>query len=317
MALDQFLAVRRWLNRAFRLAGSRPGSGVFLPLASGPCDILECRAQNRPVEEIPNAANPLPDPCRALLGCLFAGGDSEGERAALESLLSSVTQTDLKKHVEFLADDTLEGREAGSRGGQAAGHYLGEQFQKYRLAGGGARGLPQSFGNNYRNILGVLEGSDPALKHEIVLVGAHYDHVGYGNSSNSYGPTGFIHNGARRQRQRRRRCWRWSRPSRARVRRRGRSSLRCGTAKRRRPAQVEALGRKPHDPFGTRQAGHQHGHARADEGRQADGLRPGPALPGYAQMVSRRNAADLLVDFDWSPEADSVTIRSTSTAFPI
>ncbi|MFN5756209.1 MAG: M28 family peptidase, partial [Planctomycetia bacterium] len=29
-----------------------------------------------------------------------------------------------------------------------------------------------------------------------VVVGAHYDHVGYGNASNSYGPTGYIHNGA-------------------------------------------------------------------------------------------------------------------------
>lgn len=31
---------------------------------------------------------------------------------------------------------------------------------------------------------------------EVVVVGAHYDHVGYGTSANSYGPTGHIHNGA-------------------------------------------------------------------------------------------------------------------------
>lgn len=133
----------------------------------------------------------------ALCGWLTTAASSGERNAALEALKSSVTQADLKRHVEFLADDTLEGREAGSRGGQAAGHYLGEQFQKHRLAGGGARGAYyQSFGSNYRNLLGVLEGSDPALKQEIVLIGAHYDHVGYGNSQNSYGPTGYIHNGA-------------------------------------------------------------------------------------------------------------------------
>jgi hypothetical protein len=44
--------------------------------------------------------------------------------------------------------------------------------------------------------LGWIEGSDPALKNEYILVGAHYDHVGYGTSQNSYGPTGYIHNGA-------------------------------------------------------------------------------------------------------------------------
>jgi Zn-dependent M28 family amino/carboxypeptidase len=47
-----------------------------------------------------------------------------------------------------------------------------------------------------RNILAVVPGSDPALAHELVVVGAHYDHVGYGTASNSYGPTGYIHNGA-------------------------------------------------------------------------------------------------------------------------
>jgi hypothetical protein len=31
---------------------------------------------------------------------------------------------------------------------------------------------------------------------ELVVVGAHYDHVGYGNAGNSYGPFGFVHNGA-------------------------------------------------------------------------------------------------------------------------
>jgi hypothetical protein len=44
--------------------------------------------------------------------------------------------------------------------------------------------------------LGLLEGSDERLHDELVIVSAHYDHVGYGNGSNSYGPTGYIHNGA-------------------------------------------------------------------------------------------------------------------------
>jgi hypothetical protein len=111
--------------------------------------------------------------------------------------LSSITAADLRRHAERLADDTLEGREAGSRGGHAAGHYLGREFQRLKLAGGAAsHSYYQLFGSQYRNILGLLEGSDPQLKNEVILVGAHYDHVGYGNSQNSYGPTGFIHNGA-------------------------------------------------------------------------------------------------------------------------
>ena len=63
--------------------------------------------------------------------------------------------------------------------------------------GGDRDTFAQSFQNgSYRNLLAVLEGSDPELKQEYVLVGAHYDHVGYGTSRNSRGPWGRIHNGA-------------------------------------------------------------------------------------------------------------------------
>jgi hypothetical protein len=119
------------------------------------------------------------------------------ETNAKSSLAQSVTIEDLRRHVQVLADDTFEGREAGSRGGRAAAGYLGREFQKCKLAGGaGPGGYYQSFGGQYRNILGLLEGSDPRLKQEVIVIGAHYDHVGYGSAQNSYGPTGYIHNGA-------------------------------------------------------------------------------------------------------------------------
>ena len=131
-----------------------------------------------------------------MLGVLVSGATWAAETVAT-SALSSITSVDLRRHAERLADDTLEGREAGSRGGQAAGHYLGREFQRHGLAGGAsAKSYYQTFGAQYRNILGMLEGSDSQLKNEVILVGAHYDHVGYGNAQNSYGPTGYIHNGA-------------------------------------------------------------------------------------------------------------------------
>jgi hypothetical protein len=54
----------------------------------------------------------------------------------------------------------------------------------------------QLFGPGYRNILGIIPGSDPALGNQFVLISAHYDHVGYGTRRNSNGPIGYIHNGA-------------------------------------------------------------------------------------------------------------------------
>lgn len=119
------------------------------------------------------------------------------DNAYLNAALNSITSADMQRHVEVLANDTFEGREAGSRGGRAAGVYLGREFRRLGLDGGSTDGgYYQSFGAQYRNLLGVVEGSDPQLKSEFIVVSAHYDHVGYGTYQNSYGPTGFIHNGA-------------------------------------------------------------------------------------------------------------------------
>lgn len=48
------------------------------------------------------------------------------------------------------------------------------------------------------NVIGVLEGSDPLLKKEVIIIGAHYDHLGRGGEgSGSLAPTsGHIHYGA-------------------------------------------------------------------------------------------------------------------------
>lgn len=119
------------------------------------------------------------------------------EAADLAAALDSITTEELKGHVDVLADDTFEGRQAGSRGGYAAANYLAKAFETAGLAPEGDSGSYfHGFNGNCRNILGLLEGSDPQLKHQVIAIGAHYDHVGYGRAGNSYGPIGYIHNGA-------------------------------------------------------------------------------------------------------------------------
>jgi hypothetical protein len=109
---------------------------------------------------------------------------------------SSIRAEDAKRHVCALADDALEGREGGSRGGRAAGSYITSHLEKLGLEPAGDNGsYYQQFGG-MRNILALARGSDPSVANELIVVGAHYDHVGYGNSGNSYGPFGFVHNGA-------------------------------------------------------------------------------------------------------------------------
>jgi hypothetical protein len=46
------------------------------------------------------------------------------------------------------------------------------------------------------NVIGVLEGSDPILKKENIIIGAHYDHLGRGGEGSLASKPGEIHHGA-------------------------------------------------------------------------------------------------------------------------
>jgi len=46
------------------------------------------------------------------------------------------------------------------------------------------------------NVIGVLEGSDPILKKENIIIGAHYDHLGRGGEGSLAPKSGEIHHGA-------------------------------------------------------------------------------------------------------------------------
>lgn len=46
-----------------------------------------------------------------------------------------------------------------------------------------------------RNVIGILEGADETLKEEVIVIGAHYDHVGLGRFG-TRGGAGQVHNGA-------------------------------------------------------------------------------------------------------------------------
>ncbi|HEV3029399.1 MAG TPA: M28 family peptidase, partial [Planctomycetota bacterium] len=88
----------------------------------------------------------------------------------------------LKKHATYLASDELEGRCAGYPGCDKAAVYIVDAFKKAGLKpGGDAGGYTQKFqlmGRDTQNVIGLIEGSDPELKGEVVVIGAHYDHVG-------------------------------------------------------------------------------------------------------------------------------------------
>ncbi len=91
----------------------------------------------------------------------------------------------LKKHVFFLASDELEGRGLGTRSGIKASNYIADFFKEI-----GLKPVGESYFHPFdtrvgqtmlegRNVVGMIEGSDPVLKHEYIVLGAHFDHVSY------------------------------------------------------------------------------------------------------------------------------------------
>lgn len=90
------------------------------------------------------------------------------------------TSASVAKTLSFLASDDLEGRDSGSEGIEKAAIFLEDlmknnglkpYFKTYRDT------LSNSDKPAY-NIVGYLEGNDPKLKNEFVIIGAHYDHIG-------------------------------------------------------------------------------------------------------------------------------------------
>lgn len=95
-------------------------------------------------------------------------------------------QQRLTDHVYYLAADSLQGRGAGTEYSRKAAAYIqrqyeeigvkpyfGEWFLNFALGG-----VNSSTGARYTDVVGVIEGSDPALKNEYIVLGAHFDHLG-------------------------------------------------------------------------------------------------------------------------------------------
>ena len=134
------------------------------------------------------------------------GGTVAGEPPGL----ATIRAADLRERVQYLADDKLEGRAAGTKGNERAGEYIAAHFRQLGLRRLAMRGRSwfQDFNadsDRYkevatRNVVGLLEGSDALLKDEVIVIGAHYDHVGIGRFGSRESARSSladkIHNGA-------------------------------------------------------------------------------------------------------------------------
>jgi Zn-dependent M28 family amino/carboxypeptidase len=83
-----------------------------------------------------------------------------------------------------LTSPELNGRAVGTPGGAAAISYVEAEFKAIGLLPGFRGAFRQDYVHEFKgtanaaNVIGVIEGSDPELKHEIIVISAHRDHLG-------------------------------------------------------------------------------------------------------------------------------------------
>lgn len=133
-----------------------------------------------------------------------------------------VAESQVRADMSVLGDDSLEGRMTGSRGSVKAATFIAQQMSAIGLVAAGDSGYFQrvpialtrrangqerltlltdfasldTFAlNDHRpslNVVGMIRGSDASLAKQVVLIDAHYDHLGIGKPVNG----DSIYNGA-------------------------------------------------------------------------------------------------------------------------
>jgi hypothetical protein len=129
------------------------------------------------------------------------------QQAAQQAVQHRADSAVVRAALTALAHDSMEGRRTGTRGARRAARFIAAEMSALGLVAAGdsgyyqriplarvttARGerlsvlpgwaafdaLPGDRRVADANIVGLIPGSDPALRDEVIIVGAHYDHIG-------------------------------------------------------------------------------------------------------------------------------------------
>ncbi|KJD31541.1 peptidase M28 [Tamlana nanhaiensis] len=90
-----------------------------------------------------------------------------------------IQESSVKESLTYLASDELNGRQTGTPGIEKAAVYIETFFKKNDV-----KPYFETYRDSFQlkkitgyNIVGFIEGNDPDLKDEFIVLGAHYDHI--------------------------------------------------------------------------------------------------------------------------------------------
>ncbi|WP_459211014.1 M20/M25/M40 family metallo-hydrolase [Aquimarina rhabdastrellae] len=96
------------------------------------------------------------------------------------------TSKEVGEIVTYLTSDELQGRDTGSEGLEKAAVYIENIFKENKVAPyfDTYRDTFEVEGQETYNVVGYLKGNDKKLAKELVIIGAHFDHIGKGKEHN-------------------------------------------------------------------------------------------------------------------------------------
>jgi Zn-dependent M28 family amino/carboxypeptidase len=116
-----------------------------------------------------------------MLSCAIStkGADGKLGKDGVNSKIE-ITKEAIQTSMEYLASDELDGRATGSEGIEKAAVYIENYFKEH-----GIKPYFETYRDTFKiqdiigyNIIGMIEGNDPELKDEFIILGGHYDHIG-------------------------------------------------------------------------------------------------------------------------------------------
>ena len=117
--------------------------------------------------------------------CALSASAQFRDGASYQELYDSEVTAALKQHVRSLSASHLDGRKAGSQGEKEAAEYVASTLKSYGVdvlspAEGDVFGLKTEKGDTLtsRNVIAYVQGYDPKLRDQYILVGARLDNLG-------------------------------------------------------------------------------------------------------------------------------------------
>lgn len=128
----------------------------------------------------------------ALVVATSCGGEGAGteapplpDRSDVGSVVVGIDPVELRDRIAVMAHDSMRGRATPSPELEEVARWIASEFRSMGLEPGGDDDgylhwypVPDSSGARAPNVVGILPGSDPALRDEYLVYSAHMDHVG-------------------------------------------------------------------------------------------------------------------------------------------